>query len=133
MFYKYIFCKSYFFCKNVFREREFPQIWAGSVIAILLSSNIIVLLELIEFIMLPRRINIFYNLHPYFALIIWAITLIFIHVNKRYLKIIESCGIINKRKQVYYRVFSILYYLISVIAFFIMSDLLREYDITHLK
>ena len=133
-FYKYIFCKSYFFCIRVFKEKDFPQIWAGSVLAFIIIINVIVLLELAEYMMLPHRINIYYDYHKYFAIVFWGLMLIYIHINKKYIRILEYCKTIPQKKKKVFRILSILYYLFLAISFFLMSHLLREYNISnHLR
>lgn len=125
-FYRYIFYKSYFFCINTFKEKEFPQIWATSVVSFLITINIIVLLEIVEYTMLSNEMSGFGTYYKYFAMFFWGGALIYIHINKRYLKIIECYSAIPSKKKSLFRILSIAYYVVTAISFFLMGALLRS-------
>jgi|APHig6443717817_1056837.scaffolds.fasta_scaffold34060_2 hypothetical protein len=126
--YAYIFCKSYYFCMKVYKGMEFPQIWAGLFVTFLVITNIIVLLKTIHYIMLPIRINIYPELHKYFAMVALGISIYYIQSNERYKYILVYCSSITKRRNFILRIISILYYVFSVIGFFLITQLLREYN-----
>jgi hypothetical protein len=52
-FYRYIFCKSYHFCINVFKEDEFPYFWATSSIVFLVFSNVTSALGFVKYLLYP--------------------------------------------------------------------------------
>ena len=130
-FYTYIFYKSYFFCKNVLKEKEFPQIWAGSVVSFLIFTSVLILFEVFEYLMLPQKINIYEEYHKYIAVVFLLISWIFIHIDNMYIKILDYHKTIPIKTQKVFRIISILYYLLIGIGFFLMAELLRGYNIEH--
>jgi len=128
-FYTYIFGASYMFCMNVFKEKEFPYVWAGGAVTFLSFTNIIVLLELIEYLLLPYELNIYYSLHKYLILTYMALVVLWYYRKKRYLKVLEMYRTISNSRIL--RILSICYYIVTFATFFLMSFLLRNYDLTH--
>lgn len=129
--YKYIFAKSYFFCISIFKEKEFPQYFAASFVTLAIVTNIIVLLELIEYLFLPTRINIYDEFHKYFALIMWVFVLFYVNYRKRYLLILEHYGNITGKQKKKLKIYSIIYLPVLFIGFFLLGALLRDYNINH--
>jgi len=127
--YLYIFGKSYWFCMNILKEREFPYVWAGGAVAFLSFVNIRLILQIIEYFLLPYRLDIYYDSHKYLILVHMAIIVLYVYRKKRYLKILEKYESISKNKSL--RILSILYYIIIFGGFFLMSDVFREYNLTH--
>nr|WP_320117915.1 hypothetical protein [uncultured Marinifilum sp.] len=77
--YRYIFTKAYFFCITVFKEKEFPQYFASGVVTLALVTQIVIILELIEYLSFPTRVNIFGEYHGYFAVFCWGVVLLYIN------------------------------------------------------
>lgn len=125
-FYRYIFYKSYFFCINTFKEKEFPQIWATGVVTFLITINIIVLLDILEYTIFTEEMRDVGTFYKYFAMFFLGGALIYIHINKRYLKIIEYYSTIPSKKKRLFRLLSIAYYIVTAISFFLMGALLRS-------
>jgi hypothetical protein len=129
--YRYIFTKAYFFCINIFKEKEFPQYFATGMVTLAIITNFYILLSLIEYLMLPVRFNQYGEYYKYFALIALAIALFYTNNKKRYLKILEHNSKVSKRKKKKIKIYSIIYLLFLFIAFFLLGALIREYNINH--
>lgn len=129
--YRYIFTKAYFFCINIFNEKEFPQYFASGVVTLAMVTNIIILLELIEYFSFPIRVNIYSEYHGYFALFSWGIVLFYVNYKKRYLKVLEHNRNISVKKKKNLKIISITYLLFLFVAFFLLGALIREYNINH--
>jgi hypothetical protein len=130
--YKYIFCKAYYICVHVFKEKEFPYFFASTMVSLAIVTTIITLLEVIEFLMLPTRVNTFGEYHGYFSLLMMVIIGVYFYRKKRYEKLLlehESFSIKMKNKL---KILSLIYLLILFFSFFEMGSLLREYKISHL-
>jgi len=129
--YRYIFTKAYFFCINIFKEKEFPQYFATGMVTLAIITNFYILLSLIEYMMLPIRFNQYGEYYKYFALLVLAIALFYVNNKKRYLKILEYISSISERKKKKLRIISIVYLLFLFVAFFFLGALIREYNINH--
>lgn len=129
--YRYIFTKAYFFCVNVLREKEFPQYFATTMVTLVITANLYILLSLIEYLMLPVRFNLYGEYYKYFALTVLGIALFYVNDKKRYLKILERNHSISERTRRKLRIVSIAYLLFLLVAFFLLSALIREHNINH--
>ncbi len=129
--YRYIFTKAYFFCINVFKEKEFPQYFATGMVTLAIITNFYILLSLIEYLMLPVRFNQYGEYYKYFALIVLAFALFYVNNKKRYLKILEHNSDISERKKKKLRIISIVYLLFLFVTFFLLGALIRDYNINH--
>lgn len=125
-FYRYIFCKSYHFCINVFHEDEFPYFWATSSVVVLIFANIISILDIIKYFFYPSGFDNFSGYQKYAIIFLIAIVNIYMYRKNRYLKHIDFCNQITIKRAKVYRVLSIFYYLITTYAFFKSSFLLRS-------
>jgi len=83
--------------------------------------------------MLPVRFNQYGEYYKYFALIVLAIALFYVNNKKRYLKILERNSNISERKRKRLRIVSVAYLLFLFVAFFLLSALIRDYNITHVN
>lgn len=128
-FYTYIFGASYMFSVNVLKEKEFPYVWAGTAVGFLSFINIRLVFQIVEYLILPYRLNIYYDSHKFLALIYIAIIILWVYRKKRYLDIVKEYQTISNERTL--RILSICYYIISFMSFFIMSDLFRNYNLTH--
>ncbi len=128
--YSYIFYRAYFLCTNIFKEKEFPEYFAAAVLTMLAGSNIYVILSFIEYFMLPYRFNWYGDYFGYFSLALYVVALIYVNYKKRDLKIIENCKhkLQDKRAM---KIVSLIYILISIISFFLIGWLIREYNLNH--
>lgn len=129
--YKYIFTKAYFFCINYFKEKEFPQYFATGSVTLLATATLYVLLSIVEYVMLPIRFNFYGEYYKYFALVVFAIALIYVNRKKRYLKIIDQINSVSERKQKKLKIVAISYMLSLLLLFFQLSTLIRNYNIMH--
>lgn len=125
-FYRYIFCKSYHFCINVFQEDEFPFYWATTSVMFLIFANIISLLDFVKYFFYPYGFDNYSEYQKYAVIVILAISNFYMYHKKRYLKHVDFCNQITLKRAKTYRVLSIFYYLITIYAFFKSSFLLRS-------
>ncbi len=126
----YIFFRAYSFCINVFKEKEFPEYFAAAVVTMLIGSNIYVILSFIEYILLPYRFNWYGDYFGWFSLALYGIALLYVCYKKRYKRIIENCKHkLQDEKTI--KVISLLYIFCSIISFFLIGWLIREYNLNH--
>lgn len=116
-FYRYIFCKSYHFCINVFKEDEFPYIWATSSIVFLVFANVTSALGFVEYLLHPVEFETYAASYIYISVSLTFIANIYMYSQRRYLNHINFCNEISPKRAKVYRVLSILYYLVSFYAF----------------
>lgn len=131
MLYKFIFYKAYYFCIRFLKEKEFPWAWAGITTAIIIVVTIIALLELMEFLSLPKRINIYGEYHGYFSLGIAIITLFYVKHDNRYLRILETCKSMPLKKQKMLSYLSLAYLVVLFIGFFWLGEIIRDFNLNH--
>jgi hypothetical protein len=125
-FYRYIFCKSYHFCINVLNEDEFPYFWATSTVVNLILFNTFSLFDFIKYFFYPYGFDNFSEYQKYVAIVVLAITNIYMYRKKRYLKHIDFCNQVSIRRAKVYRVLSIFYYVITIYAFIKSASLIRS-------
>ena len=124
--YKYIFYKSYFLCIKVLREKEFPQYFAAAIITFAFVTNLLLLLESIEYLILSQTISTYRSYFGYFALIVWVIILFYVHNKNKYLELLKDVESLSNKSKKKLRNFSFIYLLVLVIGFFLLGYLLRE-------
>jgi hypothetical protein len=125
-FYRYIFCKSYHFCINVFKEDEFPYFWATSSIVFLVFSNVTSALGFVKYLLHPVEFETYSGSYKYIIVGLTIVVNIYMYSQIRYLKHIYFCNEISPKRAKIFRVLSILYYVITFYAFFKSSILLRS-------
>jgi hypothetical protein len=127
LLYKYIFCKAYYFCINVYKDREFPYFFAAGAISMTFVGTIILTLELISYVMLPTEVNTYGKYYGYFSVSMLIITSLYVKKNNRYLKIIQTCKDMSRNTPLVLRYISIAYILGLLISLCIIATLHREY------
>lgn len=131
MLYRYIFCKAYYFCIWAFKEKDTPWIWAGMTTSMIIVGTVITLLQLIEVLMLPSRINIYGEYHGYFSLGMAVVIVLYVKQGDRYLNVLETCKKLSEKRRKVLRYISIVYLLILFASFFWSGYLIREYNLSH--
>ncbi len=126
---KYIFYKAYFFCINIFKEKEFPYVWASFIVAFLVFMNLVTLQSAIEYYMLPEHILTYSEYNKYSALNFLLIVEIFFWWKGRYNRIVEECSNIKPKTVLILKFISIFYILISIFLSFYFDSLIREYNL----
>jgi len=129
--YKYIFYSAYNFCIRVFKEKDFPQFFASGVISMIFVGSIIVILELVEYLMLPTVINTYGKYHGYFSLAMLLIIAFFINHNKNYSIILKDVEAMTTKERRTLSMWSWIYTCVLLISFFYLGYLLREYGMNH--
>jgi len=124
--YKYIFYKAYHFCINVFKEKDFPWMFATGVVSITFVANIISFLELIEYLMLPSRINIYGEYHGYFSLGLLIFSAILMKYNNFYQKVLKEVEEYSVEKRRRMAFISVAYVLVVFISLIYLAYLIRE-------
>ena len=125
-FFRYIFCKSYHFCINVFKEDEFPFYWATSSVVILIFANIVSIMGFLKYVFYPYGFDNYSEYQKYVIILLLAVSNIYMYQRKRYLRYVNFCEKLSVPKARVYRILSILYYLISIYAFFKSGYLIRS-------
>jgi hypothetical protein len=125
--YKYIFSRAYYFCLNVFKEKEFPQIFASGIVSTIFVGSIIVMVELVEYLCLPIRINTYGKYQGYFSLAMFIAIAILMNKNKNYLKILSDYEAMSVKKRKVLGIWSWIYVSVLLFSFFYLGYLFREY------
>ncbi len=129
--YSYIFTKAYFFCINVFKEKEFPQYFAILTIIFIGVTNLYIILSLIEYLLLPDKFDFYGEYYKYFSLISGLLALVYFNYNKKYDKILSYYKGFSIEKLRKLKIYSIIYLLILFVGFFALGALLRSYYIAN--
>lgn len=125
----YIFGKTFFIYEKIYADKDHPQYFSSSMIALLTVLSIAVLTDLIIYPIDPSLITIFYDYYKYAALAILFFMWWFFHPKRRYLKIVEDYKEISDKKKRLLGIVSIVYVLLLLFTFFKMSDLVRAYNL----
>ncbi len=64
-------------------------------------------------------------------MIVLVLTLLYINKGKRYLKTLKYYDTIPDKRKKVFRVLSILYYILTAISFFLMGELIRDYNLSN--
>jgi hypothetical protein len=126
MLYKYIFYRAYHFADKVLKEKEFPWAFASIMVTLCIATSIVVVLEIIEYLYLPERINIYGDYHGFFALALCVVILVLVARKGRYLKILQDCERMTLKKRRIIRVISVVYIVCLIVSFFLMAYLIKE-------
>lgn len=57
--------------------------FASAIVTLCFITTIVILLEIVEYMMLPNRVNVYAGYHGYFALALWILIQIYVTRNKR--------------------------------------------------
>lgn len=126
-FFSFIFCKAYFFCIKVFKEKEFPQFFAAAVVSVSIDTTIIDMIKLYEYLILPKEINIYTEYYGYFSILFWIIVSIYVNRKRKYLEIIEENKKIPNNKKIVLSILSLIYLLIIFVSYFWLGTLYHDY------
>lgn len=99
--------------------------------SMIIVGTVITLLELLEVLMLPERINIYGEYHKYFSLGMAILSLFYVKHNNRYLKILKGCKKLSERRRKFLRFVCVAYLLILVVGFFWFGGIIRDFNIKH--
>ncbi len=124
--YSYIFTKAYFFCINVFKEKEFPQYFAIITVTLIGVTNLYIILSLIEYIMLPDRFIPYDGYFKYFSLASVLTSLAYFNYKERYKAILSYNSELSSLKARRLKTVSIIYVLLLFVGFFTVGALLRN-------
>ncbi len=124
--YSYIFAKAYFFCINVFKEREFPQFFAIITVTLIGVTSFYIILSLIEYIMLPSRFIPYDEYFKYLSLASILTSLVYFNTKERYKEILNHYSGLSSVKVKRLKTISIIYVLVLFVGFFTLGALLRN-------
>jgi len=131
-FYRYIFFKSYHFCIRIFKEKEFPQVWAATVVSFSILANLLSIIDVIIIVFLPPKANLYGEYHAYVALGIVVVYNIYLNVGGKYNRILVKYDRIEKSRKKVFRVLSIIYYIVTILAFVYLPHLVRIHNFGNL-
>jgi hypothetical protein len=124
--YQYIFFSAYSFCIKIYKEKEFPEYFACGVLSLVLGTNILLILEFIEYLILPYKLNIHYKYHGIFGLFLWGLLTILMLRKKKYKSIINNFTSMRKASIMKLKYISIAYITILVVLYYYIGFLLKE-------
>lgn len=127
----YIFTKSYWLCVNIFKEKEFPEYFASGIIAVLITGTVIFLVNSVLYIIDPSLINIIFGYYKYLSLGMVLLFWGYFGYLKKYIIFVNRFEKMSEAKKKIFKVLSVFYILIVIVAFFGMSNAMRAYNITN--
>ncbi len=110
----------------MFKENEFPWMFAIGTVSITFVANIVSLLELVEYLMLPSRINIYGDYHGYFSLGFLILSAILINQNNYYHKVLKEVEKYPAEKRSRIAIISVAYVLAVYTSLIYLAYLIRE-------
>lgn len=125
----YIFGKTFYIYERIYADKDHPQYFSSSMIALLTILSIAVFTDLIIYPINPALITVFYDYYKYAAVAILLSIWWFFHPEKRYLRVVEDYNKISDKKKKLLGILSIAYVLIMLFIFFKMSNLVRAYNL----
>jgi hypothetical protein len=125
--YKYIFCKAYYFCIIVFKERDFPWFFASGAMSMAFVVNILVLVGLITITILPNLADILGRYYGWFSLLMLVSTAFYMKQGNRYRTILEDGKILPVTKRKTLRYISLIYIITLGISLIWVSTEIRGY------
>lgn len=131
MIFKFIFYKAYLIAIRIFKEQEFPWAFGSLIVAICIVTSIVIMLELLEYTLLPLRVNMYGSFYGYFAIGFWMLVQIYVTRGKKYQKILRECQDIPEERRKRLGLISIIYIGILIVGFFGLGHLIRDYNINH--
>lgn len=120
----YIFTKSYYICIDIFKEKEFPFAWGTAVVVIFLTLNIWSVLGICEFLFFPNCFD-WISYYKYFAVSFLLISWLIVYYKKADVTILQYYDTFSLRKKKILRVFSLVYYVASILIQNYVSELLQ--------
>lgn len=127
--YKFLFCKLYFIYTEVFGMKDYPYLWSSIIISLVISVNVSVIFDIIEYNLLPKEFNFYSNNHYFFTTLILASTLFYNQQNDRYKSFLEFYKLLEKAPKRRLRIITNIYVLLSFALFFYVGYLIRQYNL----
>ena len=125
----YIFGRTFFIYEKIYADKDHPQYFSSSLIALLTVLSLAVITDIIIYPIDPSLITVFYDYYKFLAIAILFFMWWFFHPKKRYLKIVEDYKEISVKKKRLLGILSLVYILVLLVIFFKMSNLVRAYNL----
>ena len=125
MLYKYMFSRVYYFYLHVFREEQIPHYFSCCVLAVILTSNIVIVSDLILYFYVPQHLYLG-GYYKFLALLVLAVLFFLICRGNAYLKILKLDSALSKKKKNVLAVASILYILVSIVGVSWIAEVIRD-------
>jgi len=125
--YKYIFCKAYYFCINVFKEKDFPWFFASGAMSMAFVVNVLVLEGLITITILPNLSDNLGGYYGYFSLFMLVGTAFYMKRGDRYRRVLEDGKKLPVGKRKTLRYVSLIYLIVLGISLIWVSTIIRRY------
>lgn len=126
MLYRYIFYKVYLFYIKIFKEKEIPHWFAAGIVAVLMVGTFQVLIDFYSYFFNQEIIGLYTSYNKYLVLLLGFLLMLYVSKQNRYLRIIEACEKLPKRKRKLLGFVGIVYVISLFIGFFWIGTLIRE-------
>jgi drug/metabolite transporter (DMT)-like permease len=127
--YKYLFCKLYYIYIEYYGSKDYPYLWASIIMSSIISINISIIFDIIEYNLLPQEFNFYSNNYYYFVTIVLASVLFYNQHNDRYKSFLNFYNSLTRIPKRRLRIISNVYVVLSIVAFFYMGYLIRQYNL----
>ena len=124
--YKYIFCKAYYFCVNVFKEKEFPWFFASGAMSMAFVINVLILEGLVTIAFLPNLSDLVGDYYGVFSLSMLVVTAFYMKTGDRYRRVLEDGKKLPVAKRKALRYISLIYLITLGIGVIWVSLIIRE-------
>jgi hypothetical protein len=121
---KYIFAKAYYFCIQVFKEKDFPWFFASGAVSISIVNNVFIIEGVLRIVNL-NIIDISSEYYGFFSLLMLIFISARMKKNNKYLGVLADCKRITIRKRIILRYVSIVYIILQSIALIWVSTIIR--------
>jgi hypothetical protein len=102
--------------------------FATGAVTIIFVGNIVMFLEMIEYLILPSKINIYGEFHGYFSLGVLIVTAIFIKRKNFYQKLLKDVERLSADKKKRMKYLGLAYIISVFSSLFYLAHLIRVYN-----
>lgn len=125
----YIFGKTFYLYERIYADKDHPQYFSSSMIALLIILSASVLISLVLYQINPSLVTDFYDYYKYASVAILLLIWRFFHPERRYKWIIKDYKELSKSNKAQLGIITIVYVLVLLFVFFKIGDLVRAYNL----
>jgi hypothetical protein len=114
---KYLFAYIYNYYKNSVRYREAIFIYPSFIISILIVSNLAVIVSILLYLFNKQSVILWTNYFLIVSFLIVCITIFYLRINKKYLKVLEYVESFSDEKKKRIKVLSLIYVILSILFY----------------
>ncbi len=123
--------KAHWICVNVFNEKEFPEYFASGIIAILIVGTIMFFINAALYLIDPALINGIFGYYRYLSLGMVLFFWGYFGYLKKYIFFANHFMNMSESKKKIFKVLSVIYIIVVVVAFFGISNAMRDYNLAN--